>query len=312
MFEDALKYPLRGEDSTSTLLIGGGLGIATFVVALVGVLLSVVFVGLFLLPFALVPGVLVQGYYVDVVRHRLDGDPEPPTFDDWTSLFVDGLKAMLVGILYALPAVAGAFVVALVAVVISFATQGSPESGAVFGGLLTALAVLALFVYGVAAAYVYPAGIVNWVREDDLTAAFSLSTLKAATLDTRYLVAWLLALVVALVGGTVGEALIVVFLVGFFVLFYVQMVVWYCYTEGYVDALDLDRTDGEPEATSGYGGISYEPPSETADRPADSEEWSDLTDATEPADEESEPGRDEANERADVDGDERDGESRRE
>ena len=138
MLEDALKYPLRGEESTATLLIGGGLAIAGLIVTGLGVLLSLVFVGFLALPFALVPGVIVQGYLADVMRHRLRGDPNPPTFEDWPDLFVDGLKMLLGGVVYAIPVVVGVVFFAIVAAVLAYATQASPDTSSLLGFALAA------------------------------------------------------------------------------------------------------------------------------------------------------------------------------
>ncbi|GGL24194.1 hypothetical protein GCM10009037_04650 [Halarchaeum grantii] len=295
MLEDALKYPLRGEESTATLLIGGGLAIAALVAAVLGVLLSFVFVGLLVLPFALVPGVFVQGYLVDVVRHRLDGDPDPPTFEDWSALFVDGLKMVLVGVVYTIPVVIGGVFFAIIAVALTYAMQGSPNTGSALGFALTALVFLALAVYGVLVGYVYPAAVANWVREDDVMAAFSIATLKEATLNTRYLVGWLLALVVAVVGNAVGQALLVLFFVGVFVIFYAQVVAWYCYAEAYADAMGLDREDGgasddadggagddgDGDRQQGYGALSYEAKAQSV---ADDSESNDAEESTPPTD----------------------------
>ncbi|MBP2250631.1 hypothetical protein J2754_000940 [Halarchaeum solikamskense] len=295
MLEDALKYPLRGEESTTTLLIGGGLAIAALIITGLGVLLSFLFVGFLALPFALVPGVLVQGYLVDVMRHRLRGDPNPPTFEDWAALFVDGLKMLLVGVVYAIPVVVGVVFFAVVAAVLAYATQVSSDAGSFLGLAFTAFVFLALLVYGALVGYVYPAAVANWIREDDVMAAFSITALKEATLNTTYLVGWLLALVVAVVGNAVGQVLLVVFFVGVFVIFYAQVVSWYCYAEAYADAMGLDREfDGDVggDATGSDDGDHRRdddiPPSESTARTTtdgsesgDDEESAALSDATE-------------------------------
>jgi len=289
MLEDALKYPLRGEESTATLLIGGGLAIAGLIVTGLGVLLSLVFVGFLALPFALVPGVIVQGYLADVMRHRLRGDPNPPTFEDWPDLFVDGLKMLLVGVVYAIPVVVGVVFFAIVAAVLAYATQASPDTSSLLGFALTALVFFGLFVYGALVGYVYPAAVANWVREDDVMAAFSIATLKEATLNTTYLVGWLLALVIAVVGNAVGQVLLVVFFVGVFVLFYVQVVAWYCYAEAYADAMGLER-EFDGDASGDANGVETRPSESTArtttDEPglSDAEENAVPPDATESVD----------------------------
>jgi len=258
MFEEALRYPTRGDDAVTTILVGGGLGIVGFLIGVVAVVLSIVFVGLVLLPFVLVPALLLEGYSVAVVRHRLVGDPEPPRFEDWSGLFVDGLKATVIGLLYAVPAMVALFVLVVLSVAVTSVsrptTAATPNVGIAVGGVLLVVVTVALFVYAIGVAYVYPAAVANWVREDDLAAAFSTSALREATLDGRYFVAWVLALVVALVGGTIAQALVIFLLVGFFALFYVQVAVWYLYAEGYADAMGLARGPGGDDGVGGDDG----------------------------------------------------------
>lgn len=280
VLEGAFRYPTRGDDAVATLLVGGGLGLAALAVGVLGLLFAFVAVGFVILPFALIPSLFVRGYCVDVVRHRLDGDPDPPRFEDWWSLFVDGVKASVVALVYAVPAL-------VIVGALAASAFGARSAGAAVGGAVVLLVlVLALVLYSLAAAYCYPAGVANWVREDDFGAAFSVSALGEASVDSRYLVPWLAALFVGIVGGLVGQALLAV-VVGVVVLFYVRVVVWYCWAEGYAEATDLDRSgggggpaavggagDGDAGGGTGYGNIRYGPPTER-------DEWPDLPDAVE-------------------------------
>ncbi len=79
--DDALTYPMEDDDWTVTVLIGGGLS---------------------LLSFLIVPAILVYGYLVQAIRKRADGATQPPGFEDWGELLVDGVKAWLIGIEYML------------------------------------------------------------------------------------------------------------------------------------------------------------------------------------------------------------------
>ncbi len=72
--DDALTYPMEDDDWTVTVLIGGGLS---------------------LLSFLIVPAILVYGYLVQAIRKRADGATQPPGFEDWGELLVDGVKAWL-------------------------------------------------------------------------------------------------------------------------------------------------------------------------------------------------------------------------
>lgn len=243
MFEDALHYPRRGDDALVTILVGG-------LLPLLGVLLAVP-IALFppLAVFLLLPQVFLYGYLVAVVRERLDGVEEPPTWRNWGQLLVDGVKMFLVTLGYAIPAVA-AWLLGLV--LLAVLTVGRPDTAE--PRVAVALVVLGLLaftaVYALAAAYVVPAGVVNFVREERLGAAFSLGTLRAVTVDTDYTVGWGLAVVAVFLGGVAAGALsltIIGVLLVPFVLFYAQVSAVYLFTEGYVESLGLERGVASPD-----------------------------------------------------------------
>ena len=83
--EDVLTYPLAADDWPRTVVIGGLLTLFSPLV-------------LPLLP--------LYGYVLDVARAGRRGDPEPPSvaLDDLARLSVEGLVAVLVALVYGLPA----------------------------------------------------------------------------------------------------------------------------------------------------------------------------------------------------------------
>ncbi|MFB6362133.1 MAG: DUF4013 domain-containing protein [Halobacteriales archaeon] len=83
----ALLYPWNDGDS-GTALVGGGI--------------------LTLLSPLIVPALLVLGSNLRVVEATMSGDDEPPVFNAWPELLVDGLQATIVLlIVVALPLIAG-------------------------------------------------------------------------------------------------------------------------------------------------------------------------------------------------------------
>jgi len=63
MFEEAIRYPWKGEDNLKNVAIGGVLTL----------------LGVFLLPMF-----FVLGYGLEVIRRVSDGDvAEPPAWEDW-------------------------------------------------------------------------------------------------------------------------------------------------------------------------------------------------------------------------------------
>lgn len=219
MVTDSLRFPLRGDDTLRVLLIGGALSFFAFLV---------------------VPGIIVQGYLVRVLGAATRGDVDPPEFEDWGDLLLDGIKVIVVQLVY----VAIPFIVLFFAMLFTVYGPGgeAPRDGlargvGLFGGLLVFVAVLLFLV----AAYLIPAALANFASHDDLGAAFDLSTVTDAALTVDYLVAVVLSAVVSLAIVLVSAPLVVV-LVGFVVLFYGQVAVSHILGEGFADGLELQSS----------------------------------------------------------------------
>lgn len=226
--EAALRYPMEHDDWMKTILIGGVLSVFSFL---------------------LVPLLPVYGYLVRVLRHRLAGEPEPPTFGDWGELFADGLKAFVVVFVYMLvPVIVGAVTVGGSFAAMATGTRSGAAAG--MGGL--ALGFLLTFVLTLVFGYVAVAALVNFAREDSLGAAFDFGTIRAVATNREYAVAWLLA-AAAFFGASVVAGLlnVVPFLgaiVGAFLLFYVQIAAARLWADGFSDALEPDEERQQPTA----------------------------------------------------------------
>ncbi len=228
--EDALTYPMEDEDWLITVAIGG---VLTF------------------LGFLLVPIVLINGYLVGVIRAATDGAPEPPAFEDWEDLLIDGVQATVIGFVYMLvPAIVGTVTVG--GAILAFLTGSQFGAAAGFGGLLAGLfltLVLAL-VFG----YVAGAALVNFAREDELAAGFDISTLSSVVLDANYAIPWLIAAGVLIGAGIVNSILATIPLLGAFagafVMFYATVVAITLLADGFDDATGASATGFEAEEPS--------------------------------------------------------------
>lgn len=80
------RFPFQAPNWQSRFLVGSALILANYIIPIV-------------------PGIFVAGYALRVMRQTLAGqEPELPAWDDWGELTKDGLRAMLVGLIYFLPA----------------------------------------------------------------------------------------------------------------------------------------------------------------------------------------------------------------
>jgi hypothetical protein len=235
----ALLYPWNDGDSGTTL-VGGGI--------------------LTLLSPLLVPGLLVLGYTLRVVETSMSGDNEPPVFDAWPELLVDGLKgAIVLLIVVALPLIAGFGVMVFLLGLAGFrfdgglaGVTGPGATGglALLGGLL--LGGLALMVL-----YVAPAALVLLARTGRLRAALAVDDISRLARSDAYGSVWLLAL------GVMGAATVVLgvlnavgvgLVLSGFVSFYALVSVGYLFANGAAAAgfdVPPDTVDGEPASPEG-------------------------------------------------------------
>lgn len=223
MLGDAISYPRNGEDWLKTTLIGGVLLILSFLI---------------------VPIFIVQGYFVRVLRSSAKGEEEPPVFDEWGELIVDGLKAFVISLVYVGVPLAIAFVVMLVLGIGGAAAGGDAGAGLSILGMLFGLVMLVVVM---AAVYALPAALANFAYNDSFGDAFDFGEVVDTAMNMDYFVPWLLALVVAIVGGFIAQLLAII-IVGIFLSFYVNVSVFYLYGQAYAQSRDLGGSTSETAA----------------------------------------------------------------
>jgi len=259
MFEKAISYPATGEKAVGAFVIGT-------LLSLLGILI--------------VPGLIVFGYLIRVLRQARDDETaEVPAYDEWGTLLVDGLKAAIVTIGYVVvPVLIGLFVV--FAVFLSFTTVTVVETGdasssdgvvvgdgviveseaatdglGAFGAIALLVSVLLVFaaaVWSLAALYVLPAGLAHFAVTGRMASAFAVRRLWPVLTSGTYFVAWLLALAVSIAAGFVVGLVSLVpvlgVLLGVAVFYYATVVGFRLYGEGYARAVPVE--DG-PEPPAG-------------------------------------------------------------
>ncbi|WP_276271348.1 DUF4013 domain-containing protein [Haloarcula litorea] len=225
MLEDGLSYPMEGDSWIARILIGGVLLFLSFLV---------------------VPIFIFQGYLLRVLGDTVRGESEPPEWDDWGGLVVDGLKATVVAFVYSIIPIA---VIGGIGVVLLGAgsAAGGDGGGILAGfGLLTVLLAIPVFflIY-----LLVPAALANMAVEGSLGAAFDLNLLKDVVFTADYLVAVLMPIVVGIAVNIVTQVLaitIVGLLLVPFITFYGQVAVFRMFGLAFAN-----QTDGSSGGATG-------------------------------------------------------------
>lgn len=210
--EALLTYPMESDDWLVTVLVGGVLMFLSFLV---------------------VPAFFVYGYFVRVLRAGMEDAPEPPAFDEWGELFVEGLVAFVVLFVYQIvPLVVFAVTVggSFVALATGSRTGAGLGIAGLFGGLALTVVVAIVF------SYVGLVGVANYAREGELAAGFDFDVIADVATSADYAVPWAVAVLVLLVASVIASIPIL----GVFVVFYASIVAARLVGEGFAAARDAD------------------------------------------------------------------------
>jgi hypothetical protein len=163
-----LKFPFQGPDWRNRFLVGSAITLAAFVVPIL-------------------PLVFVYGYVLHIMRRAIEGqDLELPAWDDWGKLGVDGLRLMLVGLVYLLPGIlvlfGGWFLYMASSFVFPVLMSGAGHRGseglaafaflAIFGSLMImVLAMIVGLVLMLLGLIPLPAAVAHFAAQDKVAAA---------------------------------------------------------------------------------------------------------------------------------------------
>jgi hypothetical protein len=177
MIVDAFKYPFRDDDYPRTLLIGSLLTVGSVLV---------------------LPLFVLLGFFTRTIGNAIGGDA-PPQFEEYGSLFVEGVKLAAVLLAYLL-----VFVVLMG--LVSLAGSISETAGTV-GFLLLVAVYFALM-------YVATSILFHFCRRRRMHDAFDLRAILNTAFSLRYLLVVLLWLFVLPTLFAIGQVLLAVTIVG--------------------------------------------------------------------------------------------------
>lgn len=173
MIEEGISYPIRSDNWVAQHIIGGML---------------------WLFSWLLFPAFFIFGYYMDASKRIIQGDDEPPDFDDWGELLILGLKGTAVSIIYTTVPVV---LVVMLAILVWMFGLGLGSTGFTATGV--ALIFVAIIVY-LLSLYILPASLIHMTMEDDLTAAFHMETIAHICMSGGYILSSLVTVVIGIVG----------------------------------------------------------------------------------------------------------------
>jgi hypothetical protein len=152
------------------------------------------------LTFLIVPGWLLTGYYVRVMRQRLDGDPEPPSFSDPGGLLVDGIKGSIIATVYGIIPII-AFVVFVLGSITAVLNGNFQEGlGSLLTGLVIWFALTALF------GYAGSAGMARFAETGSMLSGFS-PKLARVLVSGTWFVAWVKVTIVGAIAFAISLAI---------------------------------------------------------------------------------------------------------
>lgn len=177
--------------------------------------------------------IFLTGWSLDITRRVIRKDPTPLPELDFGRQFVDGLKAILVGLVYAIPVFV--FIVPVI-IVSSMMENGTSQAApnALYGLMMICITGF-MILYSLLMAVLMPAAYANMLAKDDLGAAFRFGEVfglvRAA--PGAYLMVLLGAILSSILGGL---GAVVCFIGAFFTYAYAMTINGHLYGQAYNEA----------------------------------------------------------------------------
>ncbi len=172
---------------------------------------------------------LLAGYSVEITRRVIQGQaPLLPEWDNWGKLLADGLKVIVIGIVYALPILVIGLCLGIPTALLSDSAEGWSAFLGLFAGCLG-------FLWVIVMSLLLPAAIAFYVAEDEINAAFNFGRVFAFVRD--HLTTYLITFLMSWMADLVGEVGLILCGLGWFVTVpYSWMVIGHLYGQAYLEA----------------------------------------------------------------------------
>jgi len=149
--------------------------------------------------------IISSGYLLDVAQTAMKRQKKLPEFKDYGRLFVEGLKVIVISVIYAIPAI----IVAVLAGASAWVSYGFGLSSAAAGlgilGMIVA-AIIALIMI-----YMGTGAILNYADKRKLSEAFNFGAISKKVFTSKFFAGWILSIVIS---GIIGFVLGFIPLIG--------------------------------------------------------------------------------------------------
>jgi hypothetical protein len=160
-------------------------------------------------------GLPLMGYAMKVLR----GEKPAPEVDDWGTLFIDGIKACIVSLIYAIPLIIVWFIV-VGASVVAFMSGNYSAMITAFGAI--ALGLVVLIILAIIIAVFEVIGMVRFARTGSIGEAFNFNAILATIGKlgwVPYIIALVVLIVVAIVFGIITGIIQMIPILGWIISF---------------------------------------------------------------------------------------------
>jgi hypothetical protein len=158
-------------------------------------------------------GIPLMGYMMKVLR----GTKPAPEVDDWGTLFIDGIKYIIVKIIYAIPLIIVGFLVLGAAFMTAMSGNVAAMTGAIAGMLV---GLLLIFILAIVIALFEMIGMVRFARTGSIGEAFNFNAILATIGKIGwipYIIALVVFLIVAVVIGIIMAIIMKVPILGWII-----------------------------------------------------------------------------------------------
>ncbi len=163
---------------------------------------------------------LITGYGITVVRNVRNHEPEPlPAWDEWGQKIIDGLKLMIIYLVWSLPLVVLYFLILL-----PLALTGDSDTGSAIGTIFVICFGCLAALYSIVVVLVMPGVIIKFAEGGEISDGFKVNEILDFTKQHlgQIIIVLLVSMVVFFIAGLIGSLLCFVGL--FFTLFWATLV----------------------------------------------------------------------------------------